>query len=98
MRSGGATVAAAMALLLAVVAVVYVGHSAAETRELMGKGDEWIAKEDGMALDVADEIAKRWFVSPASRVSGPCLLGSIQMRASCIRSAGGCDTEGAAAP
>jgi hypothetical protein len=79
MRRGFAVATAA--LLLATVAVVYVGHSAAETRELLGKGDEWIAKEDGMALDVADELAKRCVCVCALTSVCACVTGTLPLPA-----------------
>jgi hypothetical protein len=50
----------AVAISLAIAAVSFVGRSVTDERhELLGNGDEWIAREDGMALDLADESAKR---------------------------------------
>ena len=50
----------AVAMALAIAAVSFVGRSVTDKRhELLGNGDEWIAREDGMALDLADESAKR---------------------------------------
>jgi hypothetical protein len=55
--------------LVAVAAVVYLGAEQPGFRsaELLGPGDAWIAQEDGMALDVADELAKRCVMCAASR-------------------------------
>ena len=50
----------AVAMALAIAAVSFVGRSVTDKRhELLGNEDEWIAREDGMALDLADESAKR---------------------------------------
>jgi len=51
---------AVVAVLLGAVAVAcMLGQHMRARDALLGKGDEWIAKEDSMALDVADEMAKR---------------------------------------
>lgn len=52
---------AVVAVLLGAVAVAcMLGQHMRARDALLGKGDEWIAKEDSMALDVADEMAKRF--------------------------------------
>lgn len=51
---------AVVGALAAAAIVCFVGWSAPAYDALLGKGDEWVAKEDSMALDVADEMAKRY--------------------------------------
>jgi uncharacterized ferredoxin-like protein len=52
--------ALATAVIAVAAAACILGQYVPARNALLGKGDEWIAKEDSMALDVADEMAKRF--------------------------------------